>query len=141
MTVCLINFSRHSIIVDRAHCTGLIILTQNNSQHCDTNVKCEITTDFNKCNRAVQAFTSVVKVTNTSNVYSTVSANNLTVNTDTFPNVNHHSLFNKCNRPVLSSTGKLKVTNTLYMFNSNVQKQNKISSYKLQLKIQLVTTG
>ena len=30
--VCFINFSRHSIIVDRAHGTGLIILTQNNSQ-------------------------------------------------------------------------------------------------------------
>ena len=36
MTVCFINFSRHSIIVDRAHGTGLIILAQNNSQHCNT---------------------------------------------------------------------------------------------------------
>ena len=36
MTVCFINFSRHSIIVDRARGTGLIILTQNNSQHCNT---------------------------------------------------------------------------------------------------------
>ena len=34
MTVCFINFSRHSIIVDRAHGTGLIILTQNSS-HCE----------------------------------------------------------------------------------------------------------
>jgi len=31
MTLCFINFSRHSIIVDRAHGTGLIILTQNSS--------------------------------------------------------------------------------------------------------------
>ena len=38
MTVCFINFSRHSIIVDRAHGTGLIILTQNNSQQSDTDV-------------------------------------------------------------------------------------------------------
>ena len=36
MTVGFINFSRHSITVDRAHGTGLIILTQNNSQHCNT---------------------------------------------------------------------------------------------------------
>ena len=28
MTVCFINFSRHSIIVDRAHGIGLIILAQ-----------------------------------------------------------------------------------------------------------------
>ena len=31
MTVCFINFSRHSITADRAHGTGLIILTQNSS--------------------------------------------------------------------------------------------------------------
>jgi len=36
MTLCFINFSRHSIIVDIAHGTGFIILTQNNSQHCNT---------------------------------------------------------------------------------------------------------
>jgi len=36
MTLYFINFSRHSIIADRAHGTGLIILTQNNSQHCNT---------------------------------------------------------------------------------------------------------
>ena len=35
MTVCFINFSRHSIIFDRAHDTGLIILTQNSSQRCN----------------------------------------------------------------------------------------------------------
>ena len=29
MTVCFINFSRHSIIVDRAYGTGLIILTES----------------------------------------------------------------------------------------------------------------
>ena len=34
MTVCFINFSRHSIIVDRARSTGLIILTQN-SRHSE----------------------------------------------------------------------------------------------------------
>ena len=36
MTVCFINFSRHSFTVDRAHGTGLIILAQNNSQLCNT---------------------------------------------------------------------------------------------------------
>jgi len=46
MNVCFINFSRHSITVDRAHGTGLIILTQNSSQHLDTDVTCEITTVF-----------------------------------------------------------------------------------------------
>jgi len=46
ITLCFINFRRHSIIVNRAHGTELIILTQNNSQQCDTNVNCEITTVF-----------------------------------------------------------------------------------------------
>ena len=46
MTQCFINFSRHSIIVDRARSTGLNILTQNSSHSEILTVNSQCTTDI-----------------------------------------------------------------------------------------------
>jgi len=49
MSLCFINFSRHSIIVHRAHGTGLIILTQNSSSNCNTIIAKFVIHNRNHC--------------------------------------------------------------------------------------------
>ena len=49
MSLCFINFSRHIIIVERAHDTGLIILTQNSSSNCNTIIAKFVIHNRNHC--------------------------------------------------------------------------------------------
>ena len=117
MTVCFINFSRHSIIVDRARGTGLIILTQNNNQQSDTDVNFEITTVFS--------------------INATSQFKHLPVGWK------WQTQFNKCNRTVLTSTramSNVKVTKTFFSSDSQITRiaylnQNKILTQELFLNI------
>ena len=121
MTVCFINFSRHSIIVDRAHGTGLIILTQNNSQQSDTDVNLEITTVFS--------------------INATSQFKHLPMGWK------WQTQFNQCNRTVLTSTramSNVQVTKTVFSSDSQITRivylnQNKILTWELFLNIQTHT--